>query len=70
MQNEIENAECRIDNRVIFWVVFYFTPDLLRNVRNFSWTVGQLDKEFNSRSYEFRQERPYGSPVRQCWVKN
>jgi hypothetical protein len=47
MQNEIENAECRIDNRVIFWVVFYFTPDLRQKVREISvgrLTVGQLDK--------------------------
>jgi hypothetical protein len=33
MQNEIENAECRIDNRVILWVVFCFTQDLRQNVR-------------------------------------
>jgi len=42
MQNEIENAECRIDNRVIFWVVFCFTPDLRQNGRKFQldgWTI-------------------------------
>jgi len=33
MLNEIDNAECRTDNRVIFWVVFCFTPDLRLNLR-------------------------------------
>ena len=47
MQNEIDNAECRIDNRVIFRVFFCFTPETGQNGRKFqldSWAVGQLAK--------------------------
>jgi hypothetical protein len=42
MQNEIDNAECRIDNRVIFGVVFCFTPDSGQVLRKFqldSWQI-------------------------------